>query len=244
MGETDNTDRWMPAAHALQVISRHFNLALGLDDKAANEKAVIVLIDRLASGLLFASPKGLLLEHVTVATDIGRWYSLWFVESDGRRTRHQPDIVNEGSDVVIPVEFWRPFQRGEEGVSADWDAGDFRLDDVRDSDGTWSGRVRDVHFDRLDLPSAWLAQAHDPVPPLDALRGTLPASATNSDRQHEESAHAAAQLVREMRCRLAAAIRQVRHLADPKGRSEDSIDRAIRRSYRLMYDGHGLPIKN
>lgn len=239
MGGTNNIDRWIPAAHALQVISRHFNSALGLDDDSAKETAVISLIDRLASGVLFASPKGLLLEHATFATDIGRWYSLWFVEANGRRTKLQPNIVNEGSDVVIPVEFWRPFQRGDDRALADWDAGDFSLDDVCDSDGTWSGRVRDVHFDRLELPSAWLVQAHDQTSGSVALKGSLPLSATDSDRQHE-----AAQVVREARCTLAEAIRRIRHLADPKGRSEDSIDRAIRRSYRLMYDRHGLPIKN
>ncbi|RYD75499.1 MAG: hypothetical protein EOP84_18205 [Verrucomicrobiaceae bacterium] len=234
----------MPAAHALQFISRHFNSALGLDDESAKDKAVTTLIDRLASGVLFASPKGLLLEHATLATDIGRWYSLWFVEANGRRTKLQPDIVNEGSDVVIPIEFWRPFQRSDDRALADWDAGDFRLDDVRDSDGIWLGRVRDVHFDRLELPSAWLAQAHDQTSVSDAFKGKLPPSATNSDRQHEVAAHEAAQVVREARCSLAEAIRRIRYLADPKGRSEDSIDRAIRRSYRLMYDGHGLPIKN
>lgn len=124
------------------------------------------------------------------------------------------------------------------------DTGDFRLDDVHDSDGTWSGRVRDVHFDRLELPSAWLSKAHDQTAAPDALKGTLPASATNSDRQHEVAAHEAAQVVRETRCTLAEAIRRIRHLADPKGRAEDSIDWAIRRSYRLMYDLHGVPIKN
>lgn len=234
----------MPAAHALGVISHHFKAALDLDDESAKEKAVIALIDRLASGAIYASPKGLLLEHATLSTDIGRWYSLWCVEADGRRTKHQPDLVNDGSDVVIPIEFWRPFQRGDDRVLADWDAGDFRLDDVRDSDGTWSGRVRDVHLDRLELPSAWLAEPHDQTSEPDALKGTLPASATNSDRLHEVAAHAAAEVVRETRCSLAKAIRQIRHLADPKPRAEDSIDRAIRRSYRLMYDGHGFPIKN
>jgi len=244
MGGTDQTDRWMPAAHALGVIFHHFKAALDLDDESAKEKAVIALIDRLASGAIYASPKGLLLEHATLSTDIGRWYSLWCVEADGRRTKHQPDLVNDGSDVVIPVEFWRPFQRGDDRALADWDAGDFRLDDVRDSDGTWSGRVRDVHFDRLELPTAWLSKAHDQTAAPDALKGTLPASATNSDRQHEVAAHEAAQVVRETRCTLAEAIRRIRHLADPKGRAEDSIDWAIRRSYRLMYDLHGVPIKN
>lgn len=161
MGKAEDHYRWLPASHALQLVSRHFNATFGLDDEAAKKKALIAIIDRLASGAMYASPKGLLLEHATLATDIGRWYSLWFVNADGRRTKHQPDLVNEGSDVVIPVEFWRPFQLGHDGALADWDAGDFRLNDVRDSYGTWSGRVRDVHLDRLELPSAWLAQAHD-----------------------------------------------------------------------------------
>ncbi|MFZ1742277.1 MAG: hypothetical protein WAT93_05445 [Pontixanthobacter sp.] len=244
MGGTDQTDRWMPAAHALGVIFHHFKSALDLDDEPAKQKAVIALIDRLASGAIYASPKGLLLENATLSTDIRRWYSLWCVEADGRRTQHDPDSVNDGSDVVIPVEFWRPFQRGDDRALADWDAGDFRLDDVRDSDCTWSGRVRDVHFDRLELPSAWLSKAHDQTAAPDALKGTLPASATNSDRQHEAAAHAAAEFVRDTRCSLAAALRQVRHLVEENNRNEESIDRAIRRSYRLMYDRGGFPVKN
>lgn len=244
MGKAEDNDRWLPAAHALQFVSRHFNATLGLDDEFAKEKAIIALIERLASGTLFASPKGFLLPYADSAMDVSRWYYLWLSDADGRKTKYQADIVNEGDHVVIPVEFWRPFQRGDDRALTDWDAGDFRLDDVRDSGGTWLGWVRDVHFDRLDLPTAWFAQAHDQVPPPDALKGTLPATATNSDRQHEVAAHEAAQVMREARCRLAEAIRRIRHLADPKGRSEDSIDRAIRRSYRLMYDAHGLPIKN
>lgn len=234
----------MPAAHTLRVISNHFKAAFDLDDESAKEKAVIALIDRLASEEIYASPKGLLLENATLSTDIGRWFTLWCLEADGRRTKHQPDLVNDGNDVVIPVEFWRPFQRGDDRALADWDAGDFRLDDVRDSDGIWSGRVRDVHFDRLELPSAWLSDAHDQTFAPDVLKGTLPASATNSDRQHEVAAHAAAEVVRETRCSLAKAIRRIRHLADPKGRAEDSIDRAIRQTYQLMYDRHGFAIKN
>lgn len=257
--EGDDHDRWMPVAYVLKAMSRHFSASLGLEDELAREKAIIELIDRLGSGLLFSSPKGLLRQYATEETDIGRWYSLWLTEVDGEKTKYQPDMGNESSHVVIPVEFWRPFQRGDDGALADWDAGDFRFDNVRDSDGTWSGRARDVHFDRLDLPSAWLAQARDRTPPLsgegqifagqcdfspDAIKGTLPASATNSERQHEEAAHAAAQFMRENRCRLAEAIRQVRHLVETKGRQEESIDRAIRQSYRRMYDALGLPIKN
>jgi len=259
VGGIDDNDRWMPAAHALHVVFRHFTATLGLEEGPAKKEAIIAIIDRLASGVLFASPKGFIAQYATDATEISRWYSLWLTEANGEKTKYQPDIGNESSHVVIPVEFWRRFQRGDDGASADWDAGDFRLDNVRDSDGTWSGRARDVHFDRLDLPSAWLAQAHDQTSPLsgegqivadkcdsspDTVKGTLPARATNSDRQHEEAAHAAAQLVREKRCPLAEAIRQVRHLAETKGRQEESIDRAIRRSYQIMYDAHGLPIKN
>lgn len=259
MGGTDDHNRWIPAAEALHLISRYLTATLGIEDEPANEKAVSLLFERLASGNLFASPKGFLPQYATEATDIRRWYSLWLTEPNGEKIKYQPSTGNDTSHVAVPYEFWRPFHRNDEGATSDWDAGDFHIDNVGDSDGAWSGRVRDVHFDRLDLPATWLAQTdvHTPLvggerqvfaeignSSLDTLEGSLPAIATDSDRQNEAAAHAAAEIVRYKRCPLAEAIRQVRHLVEVKNRDDESIDRAIRRSYRLMYDRHGVPIKN
>ncbi|WP_415178254.1 hypothetical protein [Parasphingorhabdus sp.] len=247
----------MPAAEVLNLISRYFAANLGLEDEPANEKAVALLFERLASGDLFASPKGFLPQYATEATDIHRWYSLWLTESTGEKIKYQPSTGNDTSHVAIPFEFWRPFQRCDAGAASDWDAGDFRIDNVCDSDGAWSGRVRDVHFDRIDLPASWLAQVQPSLSkvegqvseesrdsPSDTVKSTLPSFATKSDRLHEAAAHEAAKFVRETRCPRAEAIRQVRKLVEAKGRQKDSIDRAIRKSYELMYDAHGLPIQN
>jgi len=259
VGETDDNDRWLPAAHALQVVSRHFSAVRSLEDMPANEQAAVAIIERLASGALVASPKGLLLQYATKGTDVHRWLYLWHTEPDGERSECVPREGNESSHLAIPVEFWRPFYRGDEGAVADWDTGDFRLANVCNSEGIWSGRARDVHFDQFDLPAAWLAQADVLTPTFgrkeqgseeaedtspDAFRGSLPSIATNSDRRNEAAAHAAAEVVRDNRCRLAEAIRQVRHMVEEDNRDQESIDRAIRRSYRLMYDPHGFPIKN
>ncbi len=74
------------------------------------------------------------------------------------------------------------------------------------------------------------------------VRGVLPDNAKPNDVKHEQFAHDAAKLIRTKKIRLSEAIRQVRP-SDPM-RAAESIDRAIRRAFDLMYDIQGRPIKN
>ena len=80
------------------------------------------------------------------------------------------------------------------------------------------------------------------------MRGDLPPSAKPNDRQFEEAAHSAAQIVREHKLLPAAAFRQVRSnsevMPDTKNREPESILRAIRKAYDLMYDRSGMPHQN
>ena len=257
MEKPDDECQWIPAAEALHAISCYLASTIGLENEAANKKAVFLLFDRLASGDLFASPKGLMLPYASESTDIKRWYALWFTKATGEKVKYQIESGAGSSDLTIPVEFWHPFQRGADGAGSDWGAGDFYLDNVCEAGGKWSGRVRDVHFNRIDLPASWLSpsqpsrsEVKEQVPegcrrtPSDFGKGTLPSCATNSDRVHEAAAHAAAKIVRVSRCSRAKAIGQVRGAVDAKGRHTDSIDRAIRKAYGLMYEAHGYPIKN
>lgn len=241
-GADDN--HWMPASHALRAASRYFEAEFGLDGKSAQQRAVAALIEQLATGRLSASPKGFLPQYAGHDTELRRWYWLRLVEEGGKETDYQAVTKPDSDFVVIPVEFWLPFQRGDGGASADWSVGDFKLAACGDPEGAWSGWARDVHFDSIDLPAVWSAVVDDGEAATDAAKGILPARATQSDREHEDAAHAAAEIVRTARCSLEQALAKVRHLVEEKNRQEASINRAIRRSYRLMYDPHGLPIKN
>lgn len=75
-------------------------------------------------------------------------------------------------------------------------------------------------------------------------QGHLPSHASKSDRQHEAAAHAVAKIVRSTRCSVSEGIRQARGAAPQENRTDESIDRAIRRSYSLMYDRHGLVLRD
>lgn len=79
------------------------------------------------------------------------------------------------------------------------------------------------------------------IPSQEPVRGILPAHATPSQRNHEAAAHEAALIVRARKCSLASAIKDVRDLAVRNNRDDESIDRAIRGAYNLMYDKHGHP---
>lgn len=79
---------------------------------------------------------------------------------------------------------------------------------------------------------------------LGVERGSLPPHASKSAREHERAAHAAAAVVRKKNCSVSAAIRSVRHMVEAGNRTDDSVDRAIRNCFELMYTGHGKPITN
>jgi hypothetical protein len=157
MGDYEN--RWMPAAVALREVSTYFAAALRLNASAARERAITTLFERLASGLLFASPKGLMLPFADEATKIRRWFRLQLIEPSGEKDDFRLDSGPSQNFVTIPHEFWRAFQRGCDEAGADWDAGEFSFENFCDSDGEWSGFARDVHFDSVDIPAAWLKRA-------------------------------------------------------------------------------------
>ena len=69
-------------------------------------------------------------------------------------------------------------------------------------------------------------------------KGTLPARATPGDRRNERAAHDAVAFVRSG-MNVSAAIREVMSEVDHKNRNPDSVGRAIREAYNLMYDRHG-----
>lgn len=74
-------------------------------------------------------------------------------------------------------------------------------------------------------------------------RAVMPAHAGKSERDHEMAAHRAAEIVRERRCSASAAFLDVLASVPESNRSQDSVVRAIRRAFNLMYDNHGQ-IKN
>ena len=73
-------------------------------------------------------------------------------------------------------------------------------------------------------------------------RGTLPSRSTKSHRDHESAAHNVARLLQSKTCRsVAAGIQLSLDCVDGNNRTDDSIARAIRNAYDLMYDLRGDP---
>ena len=98
-----------------------------------------------------------------------------------------------------------------------------------------------IEFDGDDLAYHMEALGFSNSERLQCTRkGALPSCATSSNRRHEKAAHDAVAHVREGKT-VAAAIREVIDQVDPKGRTPDSVGRAIREAYNLMYDLRGNP---
>lgn len=108
-----------------------------------------------------------------------------------------------------------------------------------------------VQWSSADVISAFAATAPEPAAPSfnvssggeADLRGKLPINAKEAHRKHEEYAHQAAIL---FRAGTASSVQDAcRKVApDELMRQPDSIIRAIRAAYDLMYDKRGLPIQN
>lgn len=181
----------------------------------------------------------------------------WFGEdADGEernfvdgQSRHRSERAANDTWPDVPAEFWYWLNRDLASDKANWGAGVFTTvvfeyarsvagDSTPSRDYREYIRLYDVKFMASDL--AKLLRRDRPT----SLKGALPAHATASDRRYEEHAHEAAQIVREQGISATLAFTKV---MEGRGRlivrklgSEES---AIRRSFKLMYDKHGMPIK-
>lgn len=159
---------------------------------------------------------------------------------DGRESRQR---------VALHTWFWSNLL----SVTSDWQVGLFvRRDPETGTEFTAScvefsltdiNRLRGLTDDQRELDVAKLQSAVATVQLAKVFdRPSLPSSAKPSDRRHEEFAHNAAEKVRHEGLTPQAAFRAV--APEDKTRDADSILRAIRSAYDLMYDRTGHAIKN
>lgn len=113
--------------------------------------------------------------------------------------------------------------------------------------GCWSIELGRLEFDAagffefFDIDPCELA---NDLPDREASlkRGQLPASASLSSREHEDAAHRVAEIVRQDKGSVSKALVQVREIVAARNRTPESIDRAVREAFNLMYDKRGFPI--
>jgi hypothetical protein len=121
--------------------------------------------------------------------------------------------------------------------------------------GLNDSHYRDIKVDTAALEKAFPVSAMHAVSTAKAekdcevglekqfLKALLPTNAKPSDRKRESMAHAAAELMQTNGILRSEAFRRVLHLAEEKFSDGSGILRAIRRSFDLMYDTHGMPIQ-
>ncbi|QKR99200.1 hypothetical protein F9288_05695 [Sphingomonas sp. CL5.1] len=162
MSEYEN--RWLPAGTVLSIVSTHFAASLNLNRDAASSRAREEILELLVAGTLLASPKGFLLPFADQNTEIERWFWFHRSESDGRKTEDYPESRLGQNVVTIPSDFWLPFRDYCGGAYADWNLGNFHITKFVDTNGgELSGSARNVLFDSIDLPAAWVMSSKTTV---------------------------------------------------------------------------------
>jgi hypothetical protein len=154
----------------------------------------------------------------------------------GRDTLPAPfDRMATGTyrDFDVPKAFWDRVALGSTG----WRTGNFEISVGADSIIAFVNvKIASTSVVYVDTISPNRSNEKD-------FLGTLPKHSNNSDRKHEGAAHKVAKLVRNGSS-IADGIRQCQGGVIVDGRQEESIARAIRRSYNLMYNKRGLPLRH
>lgn len=99
--------------------------------------------------------------------------------------------------------------------------------------------VSGLRFRKIDIESMAAGRSGVEARAQARTRGKLPSSAKPNDRKHEEYAHSAAEIVRDEGVLPQKAFRRV--VVSETMRADDSIIRAIRSAFDLMYDQTGMP---
>lgn len=152
-----------------------------------------------------------------------------------------------GSPEILPG-FWHYIRLGSNS-SANWQAGVFRarliyeLDEWNEHpEHTWD--MQGVSFHAKDIAKqVELAKGGPSCVAIDDPRGVLPSHAQPNDRKHEEAAHQAARIVREEKVKLSEALRRVSADHPDENRAPESVQRATRQAFGLMYHPDGTPIQ-
>lgn len=147
---------------------------------------------------------------------------------------------------AIPRYFWGELRANT--VMADWAAGVFETTtDIDTEEEGWreaSWRISGVEFKTADLQKCLEIGSITQGSARSDRRGTLPASAKANDQKYEVAAHEAAEIVRTEGVPPSKAFKR---LADQHGDAAiqpDSVERAMRHAYDLMYDKKGNPHQN
>jgi hypothetical protein len=146
----------------------------------------------------------------------------------------------------IPRYFWGELRAN--AVMADWAAGVFETTtDIDTEEEGWreaSWRISGVEFKNEDLQKCLGMGSLSQASARSDRRGILPASAKANDRKYEPDAHKAAEIVRTEGVPPSKAFKR---LADQRGDTtiqRDSLERAMRHAYDLIYDKWGNPHQN
>jgi hypothetical protein len=138
----------------------------------------------------------------------------------------------------VPVDFW-----ADKPTKATWAAGTFASRVYYWSD--YHQARMDEHIELFDVTfhaGDLAGLLSELLPPVEPLRGVMPASAKANDRLYEEHAHRAAELVRSEKIKPSKAFRRaLAHKPPAPGIEMPSQERALRTSYGLMYDQLGMP---
>lgn len=143
----------------------------------------------------------------------------------------------------IPCDFWHWFNNYSQSHEAHWGAGVFSTKvhfetQVGPHGGSQHIRLFDVSFCAEDLAKLLGAMIGS------QLRGTLPPSAKPAHRKVEDQAHRAAEIIRQDGVTIAQAARiAAAEFPAPPIVLPASYETSIRRSFDLMYDKKGKPIK-
>lgn len=147
---------------------------------------------------------------------------------------------------AIPRYFWGELRANT--VMADWAAGVFETTtDIDTEEEGWreaSWRISGVEFKTADLQKCLEIGSITQGSARSDRRGILPASAKANDQKYEVAAHEAAEIVRTEGVPPSKAFKR---LADQHGDAAiqaDSVERAMRHAYDLMYDKKGNPHQN
>jgi len=147
---------------------------------------------------------------------------------------------------AIPRYFWGELRANT--VMADWSAGVFETTtDIDTEEEGWrevSWQVSGVEFKNGDLQKCLGMRSFSQASASSDRRGILPASAKPNDQKYEVAAHEAAEIVRTEEVPRSKAFKR---LADQRGNAtiqRDSLERAMRHAYDLMYDKWGNPHQN
>lgn len=142
---------------------------------------------------------------------------------------------------AIPRWFWGHLR--SDPVKAEWGAGVFET--TAEHDGEFgmqpaSWRMTGVEFNAAELDKLL---ENETTPRDAAQRGVLPTSAKPNDRKYEQAAHEAAGIVRDEGVAPSEAFRRALEISG-RGEAPTSPERALRRTYDLMYDNKGKPYPN